>query len=70
MDEETLFNYTDELMMQAREDHDVFVKKLERKGYDTEDLCEEIRMALSNKSVCWSRVFILAVMGVALDGID
>lgn len=68
MDEETLFELTDELMMRAKEECMPLVKKLEKKHYTEADILGELEMAIDAPEVDWSRVYILAVLGVQLDG--
>lgn len=67
MNEEMLFAYTDELMMEAQEDHRGLIRELERRGYTADDLCAELRAAIAQEDLDWSRIYILAVMGVALN---
>jgi hypothetical protein len=67
MDEEKLFAYTDELMMEAREDQRQFIRRMEEEGFDKEDLCAEIYLCIGQKNIDWSRLFILAVLGVQLN---
>jgi hypothetical protein len=70
MDEETLFNCTDELVMEALEDHREYARKLERQKYDEADLLCELQLVIDSDYIDWSRVFILAVMGVKLNDIE
>lgn len=67
MDEETLFWCTDELLLRAKEDQLEFVKYLEQHGFKLMDVCEELRLAASRDQIDWSRIFILAVLGVQLN---
>jgi len=67
VNEETLFCITDELILEAQEDNWALIKHFERRKYDTEDLCSEVHNILSQSEVDWSRLFLIAVLGVALN---
>lgn len=67
VNEETLFCCTDELILEAQEDNWDLVKRLESDGYTMEDLCSEAHSVLSKHDVDWSRLFLIAVMGVLLN---
>ena len=64
MDEETLCVYTDELILMAKEDQGGFVEYAAE--FDHNDLRQELLLAASGE-IDWSKVFVLAVMGVKLN---
>ena len=67
MDEETLCIYTDELVLMAKEDQAGFIKCLEQGRFDHEALHQALFLAAGGTEIDWSRVFVLAVMGVQLN---
>ena len=67
MDEETLCIYTDELVLMTKEDQAGFVEYLEQGRFDHEELRQELFLAAGGTEIDWSRIFVLAVMGVQLN---
>jgi len=70
MNEEELFNYTDQLILEAREGHGDLISYLE-KNKGKEQLIEEIRLLIiehdNGRDIDWARVFVLAVFGEMYD---
>ena len=65
MNEEAFYTFTDQLILEASEDHRAFITRL--KACDGDALADELQMELarrdSGEAVNWARVFILAVYG-------
>ena len=66
MNEETFYNYTDQLVLEAHEDHRNFIARLGAcAGEDAliDELQIEIAKRNSPEKINWARVFVLAVFG-------
>lgn len=66
MNEETLFDYTDQLILEVNESHRDYMEDL-KQCKSADHLIEELRTQLlehdAGRPICWARLFLISVFG-------